>query len=288
MPTTSERRPISRLMRSSGFAPAQLAPVLGREAHEGEQVLLGRFEQPGDLGRRLLQGGDGGGEALARLSGALGGEDLADGTGNEWLVGLAAVAEHVPEEVHRASLPRTAEDLGDRALQALVGVGDGQLHAREAAGPQTAQELSPEGLGLGLADVDPDDLAVARFVDALGDDERLRAHAARLSDLLHLGVQPEIRVAALERPLAEDPYLLVETRAEPAHSAPAHARKAELGHEALDLARGDAVDVGLLHDRDQRLLRARPRPWGSWGSSCRCAAACQRRSQTDPPLPVSN
>jgi hypothetical protein len=33
------------------------------------------------------------------------------------------------------------------------------------AGAQATQELAPERLGLGLADVDPDDLAAAALVD---------------------------------------------------------------------------------------------------------------------------
>ena len=62
-----------------------------------------------------------------------------------------------------------AEHLGDRRLQAGVGVGDGQLHAGQAAGDQAAQELAPERLGLGLADVEADHLAPAGLVHAVGD-----------------------------------------------------------------------------------------------------------------------
>ena len=40
------------------------------------------------------------------------------------------------------------------ALQTLVGIGDAQPHAVQAAGHQAAQELAPESLGLGLTDVE--------------------------------------------------------------------------------------------------------------------------------------
>ena len=53
-------------------------------------------------------------------------------------------------------------------------VGDDQLHADQAALDQAAQELAPERLGLGLADVEADDLAAAGLVHAVGDHHALR------------------------------------------------------------------------------------------------------------------
>ena len=90
------------------------------------------------------------------------------------------MALHVAEEVHGAPLPGAAEHLGDGLLQTLVGVGDAEPHAIEAAGHEAAQELAPEGLALGLADVDADHLAAAALVHPVGDHERLVAHAAGL------------------------------------------------------------------------------------------------------------
>src|SRR5688500_2312900 len=66
----------------------------------------------------------------------------------------AGVAEAVPEEVDGAALPGAAEDLRDRRLQPGVRVGDGQLDADQSAGDQAPEELGPERLRLGLADVD--------------------------------------------------------------------------------------------------------------------------------------
>jgi len=101
---------------------------------------------------------------------------------------LAGVPEAVSEEVNGAALPGAPEDLGDRRLQPGMRVGAGQLHADEAALDQAAQELGPERLGLGLADVDREDLAPPALMHAVGDDERLVDHAAAVADLLDLGV----------------------------------------------------------------------------------------------------
>jgi hypothetical protein len=55
-------------------------------------------------------------------------------------------------------------------------------------GDQRAQEVGPERLGLGLADVDADDLAAAGLVDGVGDHDALSDDAAAVSDLLDLAV----------------------------------------------------------------------------------------------------
>ena len=68
---------------------------------------------------------------------------------------------HIADEVHGAALPRAAEHPGDRVLEALVGVGDAQAHAVQAAAAQRSEELAPERLGLDLADVEADHLAPA-------------------------------------------------------------------------------------------------------------------------------
>ena len=68
-----------------------------------------------------------------------------------------------------------------------MGVGDAQPDAVQATSPQATQELPPERLGLGLADVQADHLAAAGFVHAVGDHQRLVAHPARLADPLDVG-----------------------------------------------------------------------------------------------------
>lgn len=57
----------------------------------------------------------------------------------------------IAHEVDAAVLPDCAEDLGDGRLYALMGIGDYELHAAQAPASQAAQEVGPEGLGLGMA-----------------------------------------------------------------------------------------------------------------------------------------
>ena len=55
-----------------------------------------------------------------------------------------------------------------------MGIGDDQLHLLEAAPDQALQESRPEGLGLGGAKPETDDLAPAIAVDGDGDYRRHR------------------------------------------------------------------------------------------------------------------
>jgi len=67
--------------------------------------------------------------------------------------------------MHRAALPGRPEDLGERGLEAGMGVGDRELDAGQPAPHERAQELAPERLGLRLADVETDDLLAPRLVE---------------------------------------------------------------------------------------------------------------------------
>jgi hypothetical protein len=78
-------------------------------------------------------------------------------------------------------------------------------------------------------------------------------HAARVADLLDLGVDEQIGVAALQRALAKRLDLLVEQPRDPRHLRLADAQPETLD-ELIDAARRDAADIGLLNHRDQRLL----------------------------------
>ena len=51
MPTTSVRRLISPLSRSSGLVECSLVAVGGREGHVGQDVGLGLVEEAGELGQ---------------------------------------------------------------------------------------------------------------------------------------------------------------------------------------------------------------------------------------------
>ena len=130
-----------------------------------------------------------------------------------------------------------------------------ELHAGQAARDQRAQEVGPERLGLGLADVDAEDLAPARLVHAVGDHHALVDHAAAVPDLLGLAIKPQVGVVALERALPERLDLLVEQRADPGHLR-ARDPEPERLDELVDPPGRDPAHVGLLHDRQQRLLAA--------------------------------
>jgi hypothetical protein len=92
-------------------------------------------------------------------------------------------------------------------------------------------------------------------VDGVRDHDALARHAAAVADLLDLGVDEQIRVAALQRPLAEGLHLLVEQAGDPADLALRNPQPEALD-ELFDPPRGHPAHVGLLHDRHQRLLRS--------------------------------
>jgi hypothetical protein len=203
-------QPLQRIRR------AQLGPVLGGQRVEGEDVLLGVGEHRRDLGEPIGERVDGLAESLVRLFAGVGVEDRPDQRGQHAVLVLAGVAEAVAEEVHRAALPRRADHPGDRRRQPRVRIADHQLHAGQTARDKRADEVGPERLGLGGTHVQADDLAPAALVHAVRDDECLVLHAAAVADLLHLGVEPQVDVVALQRALQERLDLLVECRADAA------------------------------------------------------------------------
>src|SRR3954451_3430076 len=77
------------------------------------------------------------------------------------------------------------------------------------------QNLRLERLGLGLADVNREDLAPAGLVDGVGDGQRLVDHAAAVADLFDLRVEEQVAVAALKRPRPERLHVLVQGLADP-------------------------------------------------------------------------
>src|SRR3954467_14650326 len=234
---------------------SDLRPVLGRERVEGQDVGLGVLEQRSDLRQPAFQLADGVTQTPARLLTVWRGEDLADDRAERVVVVAAHVAAEIAEEVHRAALPRRPEDLGEGGLQAGMRVADRQLDADQAARDERAQELAPEALGLRLADVQADDLAAAGLVDGVRDHDALALNAAAVADLLDLGVDAQIGVAALQRALAEGLHLLVEQPRDPADLRARDAQPQRLD-ELIDAPRRDAAHIRLLDDRDERLLAA--------------------------------
>ena len=70
--------------------------------------------------------------------------------------------QEVAHGVHAASLPAgSLEHPTDRGFQAGVRVGDHEAHAVRVPFDESAQELGPERLVLGVPDIDAEDLSVA-------------------------------------------------------------------------------------------------------------------------------
>jgi len=99
--------------------------------------------------------------------------------------------------------------------QPFVSVGDHQLDAAQAAAGHLAQELRPEGLRLGGADVHAQHLPAAVGVHADGDRHRHGDDPAGLAHLHVGGVDPQIRPLAFDRPLQEGLHPLVDLFARP-------------------------------------------------------------------------
>ena len=135
------------------------------------------------------------------------------------------------QQPHAAALPGGADNAGDGVLQPLVGVGDHELHALEPALGEVAQESRPEGFGLGGADVQADDLALALGRDSHRDYGGDRNDAAALAHLEVSGIQPEIGPLAGKRALEEGVHALVDVLAELADRRLADARHAHGLHQ---------------------------------------------------------
>ena len=95
----------------------------------------------------------------------------------------------------------------------VVAARDAEADTAQAAGSQRPEELAPERLRLGLADVSvPITSRRPVSLHGVADHQALLAHGAALADRLDLAVEPRVALAALERALAEHAHLLIERR----------------------------------------------------------------------------
>jgi hypothetical protein len=97
---------------------------------------------------------------------------------------------------------------------------------------------------------------LAAGVHAVGDHQGAVLHPAAGADLLHLGVQPQVRIGTLQRPLSERGDLLIQPTAQPRDGIFGHPGQPQRLHQPVDLAGRHAVDIGLLDHRHQPLLAA--------------------------------
>ena len=162
-------------------------------------------------------------------------------------------------------------------------VGDREAHAGQPAALERTEELDPEAAGLDLADIEAEHLSDPALVHRIGDDQRFGHDSAVVSDLDVLGIEPQVRVGALQRPLAKRGNPLVQPAADRRDAVLGHPRDPELLDEPVDLPSRDPVDVGLHHNRNDRLLR-RP-PCLQERREIRRTGPLARDQQLDPPGP---
>jgi len=103
-----------------------------------------------------------------------------------------------------------------------------------------------------------EDLAPPGLMHAVRDHQRLVDHAAAVAHLLDLGIEEQVRVAALQRSGPERLHVLVERLTDAADLAGRDAQTERL-HELVDAPRRNAADTGLLDNGQKRLLRAAAR-----------------------------
>jgi hypothetical protein len=122
MPTTSVRRLISPLSRSTGLDQCSLARCCAGEAHIDEHIRLRLIHEGGELwhlGTELI--GDLAPLRLGCLVVVLG-EGCGDQGGDDAASALACMGQDVAHEMHTATMPSGVECLGYGGLDALVGV----------------------------------------------------------------------------------------------------------------------------------------------------------------------
>ena len=173
-------------------------------------------------------------------------EGCGDEGGDDTVSALAGVGEDVANEVYAAALPGGVQHLGDGGLDAFVGVGDHQLDAAQAAAGELTQERSSERLGLGGADIKPENLAPSVAVDADRNVSRRLRLYGRLAHFDVGGVDPQIQPVALDRPTKEGLHLVIDLLAQPADPALGDAAHSHRLDQIVDRAGRDPVDIGLL------------------------------------------
>ncbi len=134
----------------------------------------------------------------------------------------------------------------------------------QAAPRKLSEELGPEVSSLRHPDVHAQDLAPAVVVHADRDDHRHRDDAAVLADLQIRGVDPDVGPLTFKRTVEKGLDASVDLFTEPADLGLGNAAPAHNLDQIVHRARGDALDVGLLDHRRQRLLRKPPRLQEAW------------------------
>lgn len=271
--------PVQTLQR---VCAGNLRPVLLGEVHVGEDVVAGGVHHRAELRLLLAERvGDGVPPGHGFGLGVLREDRLQHGDDGSALL-RRGVGQGIPHPMNSAPLEGGVEHAPGGGAQALVVIGDDELHAAQAAIGERAEEVGPERLRLGRPGGDAQHLALAVLVDRDGDYRGTADDPAAVADLQVGGVKPEIRPAPFERPAEEGVHAGVDLGAEPRDLALRHAAGAQRLHQVIDGAGGDAVDVGLLHHGHQGLLGG---PAGLEEAREVGALAQPRDGQFDPPGP---
>ena len=155
--------------------------------------------------------------------------------------------------MHPAALPTGALEHGpDGLLQAGVNVRHDQLDPVETASLQRPQEAGPEAPVLAVTIVDAEDFPAP----ISGQPDRLAHDPVADAGLTIGGVEKHVGgVLRGKGAVAELGHLSVQTCADPGHFRLGDPGISAGGFdEVVDFPGRDAVDVGLHHDREQRLV----------------------------------
>ncbi len=169
--------------------------------------------------------------------------------------------QQVAGKVHPAALPGATLQLPpDRLGQAHVGIADHELDRAQAALLERNQELAPEALVFAVADLEAEQLAAAVSVHAHGHYDGPGADLQGLAQAAVEvgGIEVDVGVTALlQRPVQEGLHLHVDVGADAADLGSGDAALHAQGcHQGIDLAGGDAADVGLHDDAVEGLIDA--------------------------------
>src|SRR5262245_50390503 len=139
---------------------------------------------------------------------------------------------------------------GDGAFQPLVAIAGHQLDTGQAAGNQPAKKAEPEGAVLTRPDVHAEDLALASSrIESHGDDHRHVHDAVLLAHFQKGGVDPNVRVGALELARAKALHLGIEFLTQPTDLALGDAIQSQGLDEVVYSTRAHALHVGLTYSR---------------------------------------
>ena len=168
---------------------------------------------------------------------------------------MVRCGEQVAHRVDTAALPcGTLEAAADRFDQPGVRVGDDETHTGQAAVGQRCEELAPERLVLGVADIEAEDLTMPVSTQSGGDHDRFRHDLAVFADMDVGRVEPHVDERLVIQPTgAQHVDVGVDLGADPRHRRLRDPRlAAECFDQVVDLPSGGAGDVRGHDHRPQR------------------------------------